>query len=115
LIGRKGAGGALTLTGGLLGALAGYAILKTSDKLKDPLADVLTDLPDPVRQAADWPVDRTKSPVIFVRKQEASTVSYPSWGGLRVTTGQHQFTASVDIFSRSRVLRFLRQTGWGVR
>jgi hypothetical protein len=102
------------MLGAIGGALAG-AVQKKGDAQPTWQSQVvdLGDLPPEVVNSPDWPVRKSKRPVIVLRRELVEKLERQG-GKFLVTSCGDAFKLGIKLFGRSRVVATVRDLGWSV-
>ena len=96
---------------GLGAAIASSDVKRILKKFKDRFAQELVDLQALVSEESDWPIRKDVQGIIL-RREDVSRMRYPWWGALLVQLGDRKAVIKPFFTRRSRVLAFLRESGW---
>jgi hypothetical protein len=112
--GRDSGAAAGEMLGAIGGALAG-AVRTAGDaqpSWKSQVVD-LRDLPPDVVNSPDWPVRRSKRPVIVLRRELIEKLER-NGGKFLVSSCGDTFKLGMKLFGRSKVVATVRELGWQV-
>jgi len=106
------------VAGGVLGAIGGVlaGVARTQGDArpswKSQLVD-LRDLPPDVTNSPDWPVRKSKRPVIVLRRELVEKIERDG-GKFLVSSCGDTFKLGMKLFGRSKVVGTVRDLGWQI-
>lgn len=95
-----------------LGSFVGEKVSNFLGNEKEALVYKLNDLPSVITSDSSWPDFKNNESVIAIPRGSIKEIKYSFWGTFDLDTGDKIFQLNLDIFTRKKIINYLRECKW---